>query len=66
MEMEIERLTSVSWLQFSDRQVLALRAAGSFTNESANRQDVACDNEPQPLPMLDWPPDLFAGEIVCQ
>lgn len=66
MDMEIARLTNVSWLQVSDREVMALRAAWSVSDRSEDRPDAACDNEPLRLPMLDWPPDLFADDIFCQ
>ncbi len=64
MNMQLSRLANVSWLQFADRQALAIR----MVSQPSRRQDVRMDRPSglalERLPALDWPVDLFADEAV--
>jgi hypothetical protein len=58
MNMEIARPANVSWLQVPGRQVLTVRTAlSSMDGWPAVRAS-------QPVPMLDWPSDLFEGASI--
>ncbi len=66
MDMEIARLVNVAWLQIPDRQLFALRASWSSPDASRVRPGSRSCIEPQPVPMLDWPADLFDDVSFCQ
>lgn len=65
MDMETVRLSNVSWLSISDRQIVALRAAVSRQDRPPAHLRVVTNHRPEPVPMLDWPSSLFADEITC-
>jgi hypothetical protein len=64
MQMETTRLANVHWLSIPDRQVFALRTAWMSRHGSRARPEPVPRNEPQRLPMLEWPATLFADEIT--
>ncbi len=66
MDMQIVRLTNLSWLQFSDRQAFALRLVSPPAARPKGRLDSASTQALEHLPILDWPTDLFADEIRHQ
>jgi hypothetical protein len=68
MNMEIARLTNVSWLQIPDWRLLALRAlsprVAPRVQSRGDQPRTSSDPMPQRLPVLDWPPDLFDDEAL--
>jgi hypothetical protein len=60
MNTETARLANVTWILIPDEQVRVLRAAWVIRDGSPV---TASDNEKQPVPLLDWPADLFKDEI---
>jgi hypothetical protein len=57
MDMETSRLDQASWVFTLDRDV---RRDGSDASAGS-----ASGYKPRPVPMLDWPANLFDDEIVC-
>jgi hypothetical protein len=65
MNMGIARLANVSSRSISDGQVVALRSAWWVRDIAQMPSGRSVIREPaQKVPMLDWPADLFADEIV--
>jgi hypothetical protein len=62
MDIEAARRDNASWLQITDWQILAMRAAGLAFDGSRTRPNIAAGNVPQHLPPLDWPLNLFEDE----
>jgi hypothetical protein len=60
MDMDIMRAANGFWPQVPDRQILAMRAAAWPSDGSSAQPGNAPAATPRPLPMLDWPPALFA------
>ncbi len=60
MEMELARLTNVSWLRIPDRHVVAMRTA--MLTAYDQRPAPMIPARSAPVPALDWPADLFADE----
>jgi hypothetical protein len=61
MNMEIMRAANVVWLRVPDRQILAMRAVAWPADGRPALPGNVPAVTPQPLPMLDWPPTLFAN-----
>jgi hypothetical protein len=66
MNMQTARLANVAWLSISDGQAFALRAAWFPANDARPWAGIRFDAEPQRLPMLDWPQNLFEDEVLDQ
>jgi hypothetical protein len=64
MDMEIARLSSISWAQIPDRQAVAVRGVWQQLNQSWTQLARRGANDPRPVPMLDWPAALFQDEIL--
>ncbi len=60
MDMEIARLTNVTWLPAPDRQVVAMRKL----RLSSVAPRVQLNTAQPPVPMLAWPQDLFQDETL--
>ncbi len=65
MDMETARLTNVSWLSIPDRHIVALRSAWWCRTVAPTWAASPANDQALPVPMLDWPSDLFADDIVC-
>jgi hypothetical protein len=64
MEIEISQPTKISWLQFPNRQIVALRSAFARPDRSRTQWARSAAENPLPIPMLDWPSSLFRDEVL--
>jgi hypothetical protein len=62
MDMEIARLTNISWIRVPDLHIAAMRAVWLRPWACSPR---ASTEDPPPVPVLDWPPTLFQDETLC-
>jgi hypothetical protein len=65
MDMEIEKLAKASRLQVSDPLAFIMRMVRPSADRLRPRPAESPGAVPQPLPMLDWPPNLFDNEMTC-
>ena len=56
MHMRTVRLVDLSWLSIQPRQAFVRSSPRDRSNTPSN-------DEPRPLPLLDWPSTLFENEI---
>ena len=64
MNMEIARLTNASWLQVPDRRIAAMQAMSLRANDRRGQPSRPLAELKEPVPMLDWPTDLFRDESL--
>jgi hypothetical protein len=64
MDMEIARLTNISWLRAPDPQAVAMRAAWMRPVRSWTQPGRRSTEDTLPVPMLDWPAALFQDEML--
>jgi hypothetical protein len=65
MDMEIARLTNISWLRPTDPQVVAIRAVWQRPDRSWLESGMLAARDARAVPALDWPATLFQDAALC-